>query len=44
MALINRVQSHFAASLEAKQRTLEAMGLRIAQAAEHVGRATAAGS
>lgn len=29
-----RIEQHFAASLEAKQRTLESMGLRIAQAAE----------
>ncbi len=34
MELLSRVDRHFAASLEAKQRTLEAMGSRIVQAAE----------
>ncbi|MGB2682307.1 MAG: phosphoheptose isomerase [Candidatus Competibacter sp.] len=36
MELIARIDRHFAASLETKQRTLEAMGLRIAQAAGHL--------
>lgn len=34
MELLTRIERHFAASLEAKQRTLEMMGPRIAQAAE----------
>ncbi len=34
MALINRVQSHFAASLDAKRLTLDSMAVRIVQAAE----------
>ncbi|MBK8507967.1 MAG: phosphoheptose isomerase [Candidatus Competibacter sp.] len=34
--MIARIDRHFAASLETKQRTLEAMGLRIAQAAGHL--------
>jgi phosphoheptose isomerase len=36
MALINRVQSHFAASLDAKRLTLDSMAVRIVQAAEHL--------
>lgn len=36
MELIARIDRHFAASLETKRRTLEAMGARIAQAAEHL--------
>ena len=34
MEPLTRIERHFAASLEAKQRTLEAMGPRIVQAAE----------
>ncbi|MCB1777081.1 MAG: phosphoheptose isomerase [Candidatus Competibacteraceae bacterium] len=34
MELLTRVEQHFTASLEAKQRTLEIMGPRIVQAAE----------
>jgi D-sedoheptulose 7-phosphate isomerase len=34
MDLLTRISGHFAASLEAKQRTLAAMGPRIVQAAE----------
>ena len=36
MELLTRVDRHFAASLQAKKRTLEAMGPRIVQAAEHL--------
>ena len=36
MELLIRIEQHFAASLEAKQRTLETMGPRIAQAAERL--------
>ena len=36
MTLINRVQSHFAASLDAKRLTLDSMAVRIVQAAEHL--------
>lgn len=36
MESLNRIEQHFAASIEAKQRTLEAMGPRIVQAAEHL--------
>ncbi|MBL8251312.1 MAG: phosphoheptose isomerase [Candidatus Competibacter sp.] len=39
MELIARIDRHFAASLETKQRTLETMGARIAQAAEHLAEA-----
>ncbi|MBZ4193908.1 MAG: phosphoheptose isomerase [Candidatus Contendobacter sp.] len=34
MEPLNRIKQHFAASIEAKQRTLEVMGSRIVQAAE----------
>jgi phosphoheptose isomerase len=34
MESLNRIKQHFAASIEAKQRTLDAMGTRIIQAAE----------
>ncbi len=34
MESLNRIKQHFAASIEAKQRTLDAMGPRIVQAAE----------
>lgn len=34
MESLNRIKQHFAASIEAKQRTLDAMGPRIIQAAE----------
>lgn len=36
MTLINRIESHFAASLNAKRLTLDSMATRIAQAAEHL--------
>lgn len=36
MELLTRIEQHFAASLEAKQHTLAAMGPRIVQAAEHL--------
>jgi len=36
MELLTRIEQHFTASLEAKQRTLEAMGPRIAQAAKRL--------
>ncbi len=36
MEPLNRISSHFAASLEAKQLTLALMGTRIVQAAEHL--------
>ena len=36
MEPLNRVKSHFVASFEAKRLTLDSMGLRIVQAADHL--------
>jgi len=36
MPPLQRIENHFTASIEAKQRTLETMGPRIVQAAEHL--------